>query len=154
MWTLPASRSKGGRERAIPLSAQAVALLNRARGKSDGDRVFGPHVNVSVFIDAIRDRMQLKAQERGEEMKPWQPRDLRRTAATLCARLGADPFVVALVLGHARADATVPAVTQTYLRWNYEERVREALDRLGAWVEETVTRSSEPGDVVNMRARP
>ncbi len=52
--------------------------------------------------------------------EPWQPRDLRRTAATLCARLGADPFVVALVLGHAHADVRMPSVTRTYLRWGYQ----------------------------------
>ena len=86
--------------------------------------------------------------------EPWQPRDLRRTAATLCARLGADPFVVALVLGHANADGRMPAITKTYLRWGYEDKVRTALERLGEWVEETVDRTTEPGDVIpHSRAR-
>jgi integrase len=85
--------------------------------------------------------------------KPWQPRDLRRTAATLCARLGADPFVVAIMLGHATPDPRVPDVTATYNRWSYPDQVRDALDRLGAWVDETVMRATEPGDVVSIRAR-
>ena len=79
---------------------------------------------------------------------PWQPRDLRRTAATIVARLGADPFVVALVLGHSTTDARVPGVADVYLRWKYDDRVREALDRLGVWVEETVNADGAPGAVV------
>jgi hypothetical protein len=84
---------------------------------------------------------------------PWQARDLRRTAATLLGRLRCDPFVVSLALGHAQSDERTPAVTGTYLRWQYEDQVREAFDRLGAWVEDTVTRATEPGDVVSLEAR-
>ena len=48
----------------------------------------------------------------------------------------------------------MPAVTRTYLRWGYEDKVRGALERLGAWVEETVSRETEPGDVIpHSRAR-
>jgi integrase len=144
-WTLPAARNKGGRERVIPLSEQAVAILNRARSLYDGEHVFD-QVRVGESMAGIRAAM-------GAE--PWQPRDLRRTSATLCARLGADPFVVALVLGHAQADARMPAVTRTYLRWGYEDKVRGALERLGEWVEETVMASTEPGEILpHRRAQP
>jgi integrase len=143
LWTLPAARNKGGRERAIPLSAQAVAVLNRARSLHDGEPVFD-RVRVGECISRLRAAMGGSS---------WQPRDLRRTAATLCARLGADPFVVALVLGHAHPDERMPAVTRTYLRWNYEDKVRAALDRLGEWIEETVTAETEPGGLVPLQAR-
>ena len=142
-WSLPAARNKGGRERLIPLSPQAVALLRRVQGQSDR-RVFG---TPSVLPETMA---RVRAVMGG---KHWEARDLRRTAATLCARLGADPYVVALVLGHARPDERMPAVTGAYLRWSYEDKVREALDRLGAWVEETVSRATEPGDVVSIEAR-
>jgi hypothetical protein len=58
--------------------------------------------------------------------------------------------VTALVLGHANMDARVPAVTNIYLRWDYADKVREALARLGSWVEDTVSREKEPGDVVKI----
>ena len=90
-------------------------------------------------IKAIRDAIGVK---------DWKPRDLRRTAATVCARLGADPFVVSLLLGHARPDARMPAVTAAYLRHSYVEKVGDALATLGKWVEETVTSKKEPGGVV------
>jgi integrase len=141
VWRLPAARNKGGRDRAIPLSPQAAAVVNRAQSIEGGERVFG-RVRIGEHMARIRGAM-------GGE--PWQPRDLRRTAATLCARLGADPFVVALVLGHASADGRMPAVTRTYLRWSYEDKVRGALDRLGEWVEETVAAAEAPGGVAEFR---
>ncbi len=143
VWTLPAVRNKGGRERTVPLSAQAVAVLNRASSPHDGEAVFD-RVRVGECMPRLRAAM-------GGD--PWQPRDLRRTAATLCARLGADPFVVALVLGHAHPDERMPAVTRTYLRWGYEDKVRGALERLGQWIEETVSAEQEPGGLVALQAR-
>jgi integrase len=134
---LPARRNKSGRDRLVPLSAAAIALLRRVQGKGNGDRVF------RTPKPGVMER--LRSATGGAE---WQPRDLRRTAATLCARLGADPFVVALVLGHARPDDRMPAVTATYLRWDYEDRTREALERLGTWVSNTVSADKEPGDVL------
>jgi integrase len=141
-WNLAAARNKSGRDRMIPLSRQAVEVLKRAGELGDSAHVFGPVTSLSVTVKRVRAAMG------GEH---WEPRDLRRTAATLCARLGADPFVVALVLGHAQADPRMPAVTRTYLRWNYTERVRGILDKLGEWVEETVTASEAPGAVAEFR---
>jgi integrase len=137
-WKLPAARNKGGRDRMIPLSAQALAVVDRARSIESGPDVFARARPFEVMP-------RILAAMGGE---PWQPRDLRRTAATLCARLGADPFTVALVLGHANPDERMPAVTRVYLRWGYEDKIREALARLGAWVEDTVKREIEPGDVL------
>jgi integrase len=141
LWRLPAERNKSARPRVVPLSTAAVQLLQRVQGKGDGTRVF--RTPDPEGMDRLR------AATGGA---PWQARDLRRTAATLCARLGADPFVVALVLGHARPDERMPAVTRTYLRWDYEDRVRDALERLGAWISDTVAADREPGDVLAFAA--
>ena len=148
-WTLPAGRNKGARDRFVPLSDQAMAELRVPRL---GDLVFG-RLEPWPLMERVRSRMKAMAEERGEAFQPFEARDLRRTAATLCGRLGADPFEVALVLDHARPDARMPAVTDVYLKTRYPERVREALERLGAWVKETVNRTSEPGDVVSIGAR-
>lgn len=148
-WRLPAARNKSARDRAIPLSRPAVELLRRVRdGKADRSAL--------VFGAGATDRLHLGAMSRlrvavGGE--PIQARDLRRTAATLCARLGADPFLVAVVLGHAKPDQRMPGVTGAYLRWDYADRAREILDRVGEWVEATVSRAKEPGDVVRLEAR-
>ena len=141
VWRLPAERNKGGRVRVIPLSEPALACLRSL--PHDGENVFGR-------ARLIRPMKAIRAAMGGER---WEPRDLRRTAATLCARLGSDPFVVSLILGHASADDRMPSVTAAYLKWGYGEKVREALDRLGRWVQATVSRKSEPGDVVRFEKR-
>ena len=106
-----------------------------------GPRVFG---SIAVYDGTSRRSGPRRAGSRGR------PATFGGRAATLCARLGADPFVVALILGRARPDERMPAVTGAYLRWDYEDKVREVLHRLGAWVEETAGRATEPGDVVNI----
>ncbi len=142
-WRLPENRNKSAVVRMIPLSDQAVALLRRMEGLSE-EFVFGGHaVRVSEAVARIRHAMN------GEH---WEARDLRRTAATLCARLGADPFTVALALGHAHPDPRMPAVTKTYLRHDYQERVREVLGKLGEWIESTVSAETEPGEVIDFEA--
>ncbi len=143
-WTLAAARNKGARVRAIPLSEQALRVLDAARELGDGPLAFG-RIGAMDLTNAVN---RLRAATGGEH---WEPRDLRRTAATLVARLGADPFVVALTLGHAQTDPRVPSVTKTYLRWRYDDRVREALERLGAWVEQTVSAGEAPGGIVEFR---
>jgi integrase len=140
VWKLPAARSKGGRDRVVPLSKAAIDLLERVKALGTVDLVFGSALRLDQTMKRVRAAMG------GDS---WQPRDLRRTAATLCARLGADPFVVALVLGHAKSDALMPAVTAVYLRWNYEERVRDILARVGEWVVSTTSGTAEPGDVLS-----
>jgi integrase len=141
VWRLPSERNKSARPRRIPLSEAAVTLLKRVQGRGDGARVFRTPEPETM------DRLRVATGG-----APWQARDLRRSAATHCARLGADPFVVALVLGHKDSDERMPDVTRTYLRWNYEDRVREALDRLGAWVLETVAAKQEPGELLTFTA--
>jgi hypothetical protein len=145
LWTLPAERCKTARRREIPLSPQAVELLERRRDAADAPRVFGRSTRVDDLMARVR------AAVCGEP--PLEARDLRRAAAVFLARIGVDPFVVSLVLGHAKADERVPAVTRVYLRDTYAAKQREALDRLGAWVEETVSSEGEPGAVVGIEAR-
>lgn len=42
----------------------------------------------------------------------------------------------------------MPDVTWAHNRHKYEDRFRRALVRLGEWIEETVSRTTEPGEVV------
>lgn len=143
-WSLPASRAKGGRDDVIQLSAQAVTVINAARSLHDGPLVFDAPSSANLARAMARIRIAMGGEH-------WEARDLRRTAATLCARLGADPFVVALVLRHAKPDERMPDVTGVYLKWQYEERVSAILGRLGKWVADTVAREDEPGGLAVQR---
>lgn len=143
-WVLPAARHKAvDRDHERPLSSQALALLARCPQIADEDRVFGGF-DLTRVVDRVRKRMG------GEN---WEPRDLRRTAATLLAGIGVAESTISRILGHSQPDKEVPRITGVYVRWSHMERMRDALDRLGSWVDDTVSQDTEPGDVVSIERR-
>ena len=83
VWKLPTARNKRGRDRAIPLSKEALAILRRIGRRAGPERVFADPRRLQDVLARVRAAM-------GGE--PWQPRDLRRTAATLVRPVGQRPL--------------------------------------------------------------
>ena len=79
------------------------------------------------------------------ELKPWQHRDLRRTARTLMARLKVSTEVAEHCLAHV-----LPGIQQVYNRYDYAAEKRAAFDQLGALVERII--SPPGGNVVALPA--
>ncbi len=103
LWVLPAARSKNGRAHRLPLSDQALTLLERRRG-------------TTPFLFAMDDRRPMRADHIHTPLReampvlkvlPFTPHDLRRSAASGLAALGAPRDIVRRVLNHT--DATVTA---------------------------------------------
>ena len=117
VWEIPADYMKAGNLHVVPLSAAVVKLL-KARRKvvSEG----------STYVhEGARGRRQRLGVIAAIGLEDFQPRDLRRTAASGMARAGASRFIVARVLGHVDR-----SVTQVYDRYEYLNEKRAALD---AW---------------------
>jgi integrase len=74
----------------------------------------------------------------------WTWHDLRRTARTLLARIGTDDLVAELILNHALPGK----LRRTYVLHRYEEEIREALERLAAFLDQIV---SGEANVVRLR---
>ena len=72
------------------------------------------------------------------ELKPWQHRDLRRTARTMLARMGVDSKIGEHALGHA-----LPGVEGIYDRHHYLPEKREAFEKLAELVERIVNPPSD-----------
>lgn len=108
VWTIPKERTKNGRAHKVPLSPQAMMIIN-SRPPFIGQ-------NPSGFSKA-------KARVGGE----WRIHDLRRTVATGLEELGVDPVVIEAVLNHSKK-----GVRAVYHRFQYEIKKREALDKWGA----------------------
>jgi hypothetical protein len=72
----------------------------------------------------------------------WELRDLRRTAATIMARLGHPLEVVDKILNHAAGHSgtgrTVNTVTRIYVKHEFLKERRAALEALGRHVEDLV----------------
>jgi hypothetical protein len=72
------------------------------------------------------------------ELKPWQHRDLRRTARTMMARMDVDSRIGEHALGHA-----LPGVEGIYDRHDYLPKKREAFEKLAELVERIVNPSPD-----------
>jgi hypothetical protein len=72
------------------------------------------------------------------ELKPWQHRDLRRTARTMLSRMGVDSKIGEHALGH-----TLRGVEGIYDRHHYLPEKREAFEKLAELVERIVNPSPD-----------
>jgi len=141
IWTIPAERYKTKQPNHVPLSKDALAVIE-AQPKVDGcDYVFASRVKTpfsgfgksKVKLDkAILAAMETKRKS-GSKVDPlpnWTLHDLRRTAKTLMVRAGVRPDISERVLGHV-----IAGVEGTYDRHSYADEKREALEQLAAMIE-------------------
>jgi integrase len=124
LWTLPATRTKNGRQHAVPLSDAAVTILE-AQPKlgvqvftTDGTRPIGGHSRGKDAIDRAF----------SEPIAPWIFHDLRRTAASGMAKIGIPVHVTEAVLNHR--SGKISGIAAVYNRYDYADEKRDALE---AW---------------------
>lgn len=132
-WTIPAAKAKNGRSHRVPLSSQALAVLDEARRLApDAQNPFGSPVgdrpmDVTAVCQAVRRNRPLFD---AAKIAKWTPHDLRRSAATHMVGAGVRPDVVGKILNHA--DSSVTAV---YVRHSYDAEKRSALETWGRVVD-------------------
>lgn len=121
-WTLPAARAKNGRQHVVPLSPQALAILEKV-----------PPRNGFVFASAVTWRAPSgfsRAKRALDLMLPshmpgWCLHDLRRTAASGMAGLGVAPHVIEACLNHR--SGVIKGVASVY---NFpQDRIDAAMGR-------------------------
>jgi integrase len=104
---LPADRTKNLRQHEVPLSKQALAILERQPKRKGRDFVFG--IGEAGFSGWSKSKERLDqalltkrkaADRRAKPLPSWHLHDLRRTAATGMAELGVLPHVVEATLNH------------------------------------------------------
>ena len=129
LWTLPAERSKNGREHALELSQEAVALLG-ALPKRPGGYVFTTSGRTPVSgFSKMKRRLDAAL---GPDFPPWRLHDLRRTFATLMAdELGVDEKLIDHLLNHWTGRGGVAGI---YQRAKYLAKRREAVNLWGAYL--------------------
>jgi hypothetical protein len=126
----------------VPLSTMARQIIE-AVPIMDADKVedyvftingVEPLKGWSRFKRQLDDRMLALMKQQAKdpsavELKPWQQRDLRRTAKTLMARAGVERHISEHCLAHA-----MPIIEGTYDRYDYLTEKRDAFERLAAMV--------------------
>lgn len=160
-WTIPADRSKNAVAQIVPLSATAVAELDRVAKKAKGEEMTSEVVNWSktgfVFTTTGKtpisgltkakialDAAITKARggDEGEDaaelkqMLAWRIHDLRRTLATGFQRLGVRFEVTEAVLNHV--SGAKGGIAGIYQRHDWKEEKRAALDTWARHVENLI----------------
>jgi integrase len=152
-WALPGKRTKPKRPLTVHLSRPAVAILREIEGQRPSHTVRAASDFVFIGADGgriesfshMKERIdEAMEAETGEPPEPFQLRDLRRTAATVMARLNVPPHVVEKILNHASAKMLGGPLAAVYNTHTYDDSRIEALDKLG----EFVTGLADPNKVL------
>jgi integrase len=130
-WDLPAARSKNHRAHCLRLPVPALAILRQVQVKSRGrDQLFGARASVGF---SGWDNAKIALDRRlGDQVGPWQLRDIRRSVATGMADLGIAPHIIEAVLNHYSGHRA--GVAGVYNRARYDQEVTTALIRWSAHV--------------------
>lgn len=127
-WLIPADHAKNGREHLVPLSRQALGLLEGCREEGSVLVVPSPRSEGQpLHRTALSHAARRLCKRLGFQ---FTPHDLRRTASTLMASLGVDERVISEILNHANA-----SVTGIYNRYRYFKEKQAALQMWGDHLE-------------------
>jgi integrase len=129
-WTI--SDTKNGRAHIVPLSRQAIALLNSLKPKDDEGKVRDPKPAALIFATVNGKRLgnwdrETKALQVLSKTEGWQRHDLRRTGTTILGDMGTVPHVLEAALNHVSVHSELAA---NYNQSTYRPQVAEALQRL------------------------
>jgi integrase len=129
LWTIPASRSKNGREHRVPLSAPAIEII-QGIPKGASAKLFParghPNRGASGFSKAMK-RINKSVHAITNREANFTLHDLRRTVATGLQRLGVKLEVTEAVLNHVSGSRD--GIVGIYQRYQFEDEKRIALDR-------------------------
>jgi integrase len=129
MIVLGPERTKNRRQFELPLSTQALAILERQPRRNSTEFVFTD----KGFQDWDRAKQRL---DNRLGIAEYHLHDLRRSAATMLAELGVQPSVIELALNHVSGSRA--GVAGIYNRSKQTDAVREGLQRWADWLD-TIT---------------
>ena len=127
-WTIPKERAKNAEGHIVPLSPQAVAIIEAL------PRIVGsPYVFTTTGTSCISGFSKGKAElDAMVKLPAWRLHDLRRTVATGMAKLGVDLPVIERVLNHV--SGSFAGIVGVYQKHKYQDEMRKALDAWAAHV--------------------
>lgn len=127
LWSLPGARTKNGRAHDVPLSRQAIAIINGLPRTSER-YLFSPTGNAAINgFGKPKDRLDVLC-----GFADWTVHDLRRTVASGMARLGIGLPTIERVLNHV--SGSFAGIVGVYQRHDFATEKRAALDAWGRHV--------------------
>ncbi|HEV8579569.1 MAG TPA: tyrosine-type recombinase/integrase [Thermoanaerobaculia bacterium] len=127
-WNLPAELTKTNRAHRVPLSPQALAVIEALRPLTGSTEwVLASRADGKRLTWLSHSSARLRA---WSGLDHFTPHDLRRTAATWLGRSGVRPDTIDQLLNHAAG-----RISRTYNRATYDAEKRQAVILLGDLVE-------------------
>jgi integrase len=142
IWTIPPARMKGNAPHVVPLTAEAVAILEGLPRFGRGDFLFSTthgQKPVSGFAKA-----KTRLDTLMDKPSPWRTHDIRRTVRTHLSTLQVPEIVRELILAHAK-----PGLHRVYDQHLYADEKRHALTLWAARLRDIV--EPPPANVVALR---
>lgn len=138
VWNIPAENTKTKTRHELPLTDQAVGILQAYRAQSGGAFLF-PASRGRKPIGASSASKMIREHSRGE----WSSHDLRKVARTAWADLGVEYMVGEMLLNHA-----LSKMDKTYIHTLVKAQSRAALQQYHAWLDDqglgTIQTETEP----------
>ena len=155
-WTLPSSRTKNKREHVIPLSDDAIKIIEKLpRNEGKAGFVFSTtgKTPVSGFSKAKHEIDEAIVKIAGEAITPWVLHDVRRSTATNLQKLGIRLEVTEAVLNHVSGSRA--GIVGIYQRHDWAVEKRQALDAWANRLKEIVTgeKTANVEDLAGARAK-
>jgi len=152
VWTLPASRSKNRRAHAVPLSPQAIEILESLPRIGDGKGfVFSTTGKTAVSgfsrAKACIDKA-LASANGGAALAPWTLHDIRRGVATGMGKLNVSLPVIERCLNHV--SGSFAGIVSVYQHRDFSGEMRAALEAWARALDAIVTGKPAIGNVVEL----
>jgi integrase len=148
LWSVPASRMKMDSAHAVPLTSDAIAILDGLPRFKSGECLFSTtfgRQSVNGFSKAKTRLDKLLAKQLGK-VPPFVFHDIRRTVRTHLSALPIPDMVRELVIAHAK-----PGLHKVYDQHAYLDEKRHALELWSARLRSIV--DPPPPNVVPLKAR-
>ena len=150
IWTLPAARSKNGRQRVTPIVGRAREMLEqRLSGVEKGPLFL---LENGVVVTSAHIGHYLLTRRTTLPIAVFTSHDLRRTFATMLAEMGIALDLVAAIVGHESGGKDTRTLVRHYVHTDMLERKAHALR---AWDErlKAIVRGDEAAKVMRLPGR-
>jgi integrase len=134
VWLVPPERFKSNATHLLPLSDQAIAILNDLPRFTKGDHLFSTTFGEKPVAGFSKAKTRLDALMTARLSAPWVTHDIRRTVRTKLASLRVPDQVAEMVIGHGRK-----GLQRVYDQHTYEPEMREALELWAGLLRDIVT---------------
>ena len=149
VWTVPPERFKSNASHLVPLSDQALAIIEALPRFTKGDHLFTTTFGEKPINGFSKGKARLDDLIEEALLAPppaWVIHDLRRTVRTRLASLRISDLIAEMVIGHGRK-----GIQRVYDQHTYEDEMREALELWAAKLRDIV--SPPPDNVVRLASK-